>query len=95
MGHAGRDLGMTLDLGHCAVTSDLPVRSVVDHFADRLIHVHVADCPTGVHQHLPLGEAIGLVEAGPSSTVASTVSRRGLSLDDHRAPEALVASFRR
>ncbi|MEC8495644.1 MAG: sugar phosphate isomerase/epimerase family protein, partial [Planctomycetota bacterium] len=96
MGHAGQDLGMTLDLGHCAVTSDLPVRSVVDRFADRLIHVHVADCPAGVHQHLPLGEgdldlaeALGaLVDVGFDGVAAVELSR-----DGHRAPDALAASF--
>lgn len=96
MGHAGRDLGMTLDLGHCAVTGDLPVGAVVERFADRLINVHVADCPTGVHEHLPLGEgdldlaeAMGaLVEHGFDGVASVELSR-----DGHRAPEALAASW--
>lgn len=96
MGHAGRDLGMTLDLGHCAVTSDLPVRSVVDRFADRLVHVHVADCPAGVHRHLPLGEGdLDLVEAMGAlvDTGFDGVAAVELSRDGHRAPDALTDSF--
>lgn len=96
MGASGHDLGLTLDLGHCVVTGDLPVRDVVERFRERLIHVHVADCPAGEHVHLPLGKGDldltaalrALLEGGFDGIAAVELSR-----DGHRAPDALVESW--
>ena len=97
LGPRGADLGLTLDLGHCVVTGDLPVSAVLDEHAAHLLHVHVADCPAGVHEHLPLGagdldlgEALGaLARSGFTGMAAVELSR-----DSHRAPEAARASLR-
>ena len=97
LGERGAELGLTLDLGHCVVTGDLPIRSLLDRYGARLLHVHVADCPAGVHEHLPLGagdldlgEALGALEhAGFTGMAAVELSR-----DSHRAPEAVAHSLR-
>ena len=91
MGSDGRDLGLTLDVGHCVVTGDEPVSAVVEGFAERLVHVHLDDCPRGRHVHLPFGEGDldlrdalhGLITCGFDGMAAVELSR-----DGHRAPEA-------
>ncbi len=97
MGAAGDELGLTLDVGHCVVTGDEPVSAVVHEFAQRLIHVHLDDCPKGVHSHVPFGEGDldlrdtlqGLLTSGFGGMAAVELSR-----DGHRgvdaAREALV-----
>lgn len=97
MGRSGDALGLTLDVGHCVVTGDEPVSDVVASFADRLVHVHLDDCPRGRHEHLPFGQGDldledalgGLVRAGFSGIAAVELSR-----DGHRGPEAAEAAFR-
>lgn len=84
-------LGLTLDVGHCVVTGDEPVSDVVARVADRLVHVHLDDCPRGRHEHLPFGagdldlpDALGgLLQVGFQGIGAVELSR-----DGHRAPEA-------
>ncbi|QDV09851.1 fructoselysine 3-epimerase [Planctomycetes bacterium Poly30] len=91
MGPAGDDLGLTLDVGHCVVTGDLPVSSVVDEFAGRLLHVHLADCPRGRHHHVPFGEGdLDLVDAlrGLTASGFQGMAAVELSRDGHRGPEA-------
>lgn len=104
MGHSGRDLGLTLDVGHCVVTGDLPVGSVVERLRERLVHVHLADCPRGEHVHLPLGEGDldlaealrALVDHGFDGIAAVELSRdghRGHAMVE-RSWNTLMASFR-
>ena len=96
MGSAGDELLLTLDIGHCVVTGDLPVSGVVRRMSDRLAHVHVADCPRGRHIHLPLGEGDldlsdalhGLVEVGFSGLAAVEQSR-----ESHRGPDAAAQAL--
>ncbi len=100
MGASGADLGMTLDVGHCVVTGDEPVSEVMAEFADRLIHVHLDDCPRGVHSHIPFGQGDldladvlrGLVGLNFDGMAAVELSR-----DGHRgavAAEEALASLR-
>lgn len=85
------DLGLTLDVGHCVVTGDEPVSGVIERWSSRLAHVHLADCPRGLHQHVALGEGDldladalgGLVRSGFSGVAAVELSR-----DGHRGPDA-------
>ena len=98
LGKAGDALGLTLDVGHCLVTGDLPVAQTIRDWAQRLVHVHLDDCAGGVHEHLPfgrgdldLGSALrALVEVGFEGIAAVELSR-----DAHRgaqaAEEALAA----
>ncbi|MEL6427535.1 MAG: sugar phosphate isomerase/epimerase family protein [Planctomycetota bacterium] len=96
MGSTGDGLALTLDTGHCVVTGDLPVSAVVRDVADRLAHVHVADCPHGVHDHRPLGEGDldladalgGLQRLGYEGLAAVEQSR-----DSHRGPDAAARAL--
>lgn len=92
----GERLALTLDLGHCVVTGDLPVRRIVADFGPDLAHVHLADCPAGLHEHrmfgqgdLDLAEALGaLLRAGYRGLAAVELSR-----DSHRGPEAAAEAL--
>jgi len=95
-GPALDELGLTLDLGHCVVTGEEPVSETILHWAPRLVHVHLADCPRGLHQHvalgdgdLDLGDALdGLLRSGFEGIGAVELSR-----DGHRGPDAARESL--
>lgn len=90
-GSALDDLGLTLDVGHCVVTGDEPVSGVVEHWSNRLAHVHLADCPRGLHQHVAFGEGdLDLVDAldGLVGSGYSGIAAVELSRDGHRGPDA-------
>ncbi len=92
----GERLALTLDVGHCVVTGDLPVGALVTAYAADLAHVHLADCPAGRHEHrmfgegdLDLAEALGgLLRAGFRGLAAVELSR-----DSHRGPDAAAAAL--
>ena len=91
LGSAGSALGLTLDVGHCFVTGDLPVAQTIRDWAHRLVHVHLDDCRGGAHEHLAFGKgdldlrsALGsLVEVGFEGIAAVELSR-----DSHRGAQA-------
>lgn len=91
LGAAADPLGLTLDVGHCLVTGDLPVAQCIRDWAHRLVHVHLDDIAGGVHQHLPFGQGDldttevlrALVEVGFGGVAAVELSR-----DAHRGAEA-------
>ncbi len=90
-GAALDDLGLTLDVGHCVVTGDEPVSHVAKRLSSRLVHVHLADCPRGRHEHLPFGEGdLDLAEALDGLTRAgfAGIGAVELSRDGHRGPDA-------
>jgi L-ribulose-5-phosphate 3-epimerase len=87
----GHSLALTLDVGHCVVTGDLPVRDVVTSFRADLAHVHLADCARGRHEHRLLGE--GELDLADALGGLSAVGYGGLaaveqSRDSHRGPAA-------
>lgn len=47
-------LAVNLDLGHAEV-SEGDVEAAIDHFADKLVHVHIEDIADRVHRHLVPG----------------------------------------
>jgi len=49
-------LGLTIDVGHLAVTESEPWAEHLRSHADDLIHVHLDDTRDRRHDHLPLGE---------------------------------------
>lgn len=86
----GGGLGLTLDVGHLAVTGDQPEAAVIRAFADDLLHVHLDDCPKGVHEHRMFGE--GDVDLHGVLGALAEVEFQGLaavelSRDSHRGPE--------
>ncbi len=49
-------LGLTIDVGHLAVTEEAPWHQhLIEHSGD-LVHVHLDDAKDRTHEHLPLGE---------------------------------------
>ena len=97
MGADGDDLGLTLDVGHCVVTGDLPVSDVIAAWRERLVHVHLADCPSGVHQHVPFGEGdLDLADtlAGLAASGFAGIAAVELSRDGHRGPDAARDAYR-
>jgi len=92
----GHCLPLTLDVGHCVVTGDLPVRDVVRAFRTDLAHVHLADCPRGRHEHRLLGEgdldladALGGLQAVGFGGLAAVEQSR----DSHRGVAAARQAF--
>jgi sugar phosphate isomerase/epimerase len=96
LGPPGEHLGLTLDVGHCLCTGDLPVARVIAEQARFLRHVHLADIRGGVHQHLPFGQGdldlretlAALAEADFCGLCAVELSR-----DSHRGPEAAAEAL--
>ena len=99
VGHMGSDgdaLGLCLDVGHLMVTGDLPVRSVIEQYGSRLVHVHLDDASEGVHEHLMFGEGSldleetlhSLAEQGFDGMAAVELSRHS-----HCAPSAAAEAL--
>ena len=96
MGEAGDTLGLTLDVGHCLVTGDLPVDAQVRALAPRLVHVHLDDIAGGVHEHRMFGEGeldlagtlAALAEVGFEGMAAVELSR-----DSHRGAVAAAEAM--
>lgn len=82
-------LGLTIDVGHLAVTEAEPWAAHLEGHGDDLVHVHLDDVRGRVHEHLPLGE--GQIDW---TEVISTLERIGyaglalveLSRHSHVAP---------
>ncbi|MHC4376258.1 MAG: sugar phosphate isomerase/epimerase family protein, partial [Planctomycetota bacterium] len=52
----GAGLGLTLDVGHCLCTGDLPVPEIIERYAADLVQVQLDDIRDGVHEHRMFGE---------------------------------------
>lgn len=98
LGSAGDALGMTLDVGHCVVTGDLPVPDVIRAYAPRLFVVQLDDCRRGEHVHRMFGEGeldlpgtlAALLEVGYDGVAAVELAR-----DSHRGPQAAREAMER
>ena len=91
LGADAEALGLTLDVGHCVCTGDVPVEEVIASRADQLVAVQLDDMRAGDHTHLMFGEG----ELALQSTLAALCSAGfdglaavELSRESHRAPEA-------
>lgn len=96
MGAAGDTLGLTLDVGHCLVTGDLPVDAQVRALAPRLVHVHLDDIAGGVHEHRMFGE--GELDLAATLGALAEVGFEGmaaveLSRDSHRGAAAAAEAM--
>jgi sugar phosphate isomerase/epimerase len=98
LGPRGRELGLTLDVGHLVVTGDLPVGAQIRALAPHLVHVHLDDARAGVHEHLAFGA--GELDLADALTALTDIGYDGmaaveLSRDSHRAPEAARVALER
>jgi L-ribulose-5-phosphate 3-epimerase len=91
LGSRGGELGLCLDVGHLLVTRDLPVERIVRAHAADIVHVHLDDIRSGVHEHLMFGSGDldlrgvlrSLIEVGYGGLAAVELSR-----DSHRGAHA-------
>jgi sugar phosphate isomerase/epimerase len=98
LGAAGDALGLTLDVGHCVVTGDVPVPEVIRTWANRLMVVQLDDCRRGEHVHRMFGQGeldlpgtlAALLEVGYDGVAAVELAR-----DSHRGPEAAREAMQR
>jgi L-ribulose-5-phosphate 3-epimerase len=98
LGADGDALGLTLDVGHCHATRDLPVADVIRRLAHRLVLVQLDDCKDGEHVHRMFGQGdldlpatlAALLEVGFDGVAAVELSR-----DSHRGPEAAREALER
>ncbi|MEO0649597.1 MAG: sugar phosphate isomerase/epimerase [Planctomycetota bacterium] len=98
LGPDGEALGLTLDVGHCVCTGDVPVAAVIREHAARLVNVQLDDMRASDHTHLMFGEGeldlpatlAALVEVGFSGVAAVELSR-----DSHHAPTAAATALER
>ena len=91
LGDDGAELGLCLDVGHLLVTGDLPVGDVIRRAASSLVHVHLDDVASGVHEHRMFGQ--GDLDLTEVVSALLAVDYRGLaavelSRDAHRGAQA-------
>ena len=96
LGAAGDTLGLTLDVGHCLVTGDMPVPVTIAEYAPRIVNVHLDDIADGVHEHRMFGTGdldlpstlAALIEAGFDGMASVELSR-----DAHRGAAAAAEAY--
>ncbi len=98
LGARGGELGLTLDLGHLVVTGDIPAADRIRALAAHLVHVHLDDARSGVHEHLQLGD--GDLDLADALKALQDIAYTGmaaveLSRDSHRAPQAARTALER
>lgn len=97
LGSTPSPLRLTLDLGHCVVTGDLPVAATITCWRTHLAHVQVDDARAGVHEHLPLGT--GQLDLKSALSALHSIHYTGqvaveLARDSHRGPEMAAHSLK-
>lgn len=96
LGSVPTPLRLTLDAGHCVVTGDLPIESVIQGLAPHLAHVQLDDARPGEHLHLPFGQ--GKLDLRAAVNALQSINYGGqaaveLARDSHRGPELAVSSY--
>jgi len=84
-------LQLTLDLGHLHCLGETPIATVIEHWHQRLVNVHIEDMIAGTHEHLMFGE--GEIDFPPVIAALEKVSYQGgvhveLSRHSHIGPVA-------
>jgi L-ribulose-5-phosphate 3-epimerase len=90
------NLRLTLDVGHLHCQGETPIAAAIDHWAPRLVCVHIEDMRAGLHEHLMFGE--GEIDFPP---VFEALARSGyagglyveLSRHSHEGPAAARRAF--
>jgi len=98
LGSRGRELGLTLDVGHLLVTGDLPVERWIHDLRPFLAHVHLDDIRAGVHEHRMFGQ--GDLDLPRTLKALQEVAYAGmaaveLSRDSHRGAQAAEEALER
>lgn len=96
LGTVPTPLRLTLDAGHCVVTGDLPIESVIQDLRPHLAHVQLDDARPGVHEHLPFGR--GELDLRATLKALQAIGYAGqasveLARDSHRGPELAASSY--
>ncbi len=98
LGTDGQALGLTLDVGHCLCTGDLPIPAVIERYADALVQVQLDDIKDGVHEHRMFGEGdldlAGVLAALEAAGYAG-LAQVELSRDAHRGAWAAETALER
>jgi sugar phosphate isomerase/epimerase len=95
LGSTGDALGMTLDVGHCLVTTDsIPV--AIENWKNHIVNVHLEDIADAVHDHRMFGE--GELDLGGTLRALVQADFDGvasveLSRDSHRGPVAAAEAM--
>jgi sugar phosphate isomerase/epimerase len=97
LGTTPAPLRLTLDLGHCVVTGDLPIAATITAWRAHLAHVQVDDARPLVHEHLPLGA--GELDLKSALSALRSIHYTGqvaveLARDSHRGPEMAARSLK-
>lgn len=97
LGSTPSPLRLTLDLGHCVVTGDLPIAATITAWRSHLAHVQVDDARPLVHEHLPLGA--GDLDLKSALSALRSIHYTGqvaveLARDSHRGPEMAAHSLK-
>lgn len=98
LGSGGERLGLTLDVGHCLCTGDLPVADVVERYAADLVQVQLDDIRDGVHEHRMFGEGdldLPGVLAALKAAGYTGLAQVELSRDAHRGAWAAETAIER
>lgn len=91
LGDQGEELGLCLDVGHLLVTGDVPVGDVIRENAPHLVHVHLDDIASGVHEHRMFGQGdldLREVLASLAAVDYTGLAAVELSRDAHRGAQA-------
>jgi len=96
LGDRGRELALTLDVGHLLVTNDVPVGERIRALAAHLAHVHLDDIRGRVHEHRMFGE--GELDLAETLSALRAIDFHGmaaveLSRDSHRGADAAAESM--
>ncbi len=73
-----RALGLTIDIGHLAVTEEEPWDQHLEAHAADLVHLHLDDAKDRRHEHLPFGE--GEIDWDPIFNTLARIDYGGVAL---------------
>jgi L-ribulose-5-phosphate 3-epimerase len=96
LGGDGAALGLTLDVGHCVCTGDVPLPPLIRELAPRIVTVQLDDMLPGVHEHLMFGR--GALDLRAVLAALGEVGFEGLAAvelarESHRAPLAAAEAL--
>ena len=90
------DLKLTMDVGHVHCSNEGDIPTLIHHWQERLVNVHIEDMRRGVHEHLMFGE--GQMDFPPILAALAEVNYQGgvfveLSRHSDEGPAAAKRAF--